>query len=70
VLPLVAGNPDVSVKLISYSGDTGEMNINVQAGSFSSIDALRQSIASQGYSAELLTANANTGRLKISKPAQ
>lgn len=70
ILPLVASNTDVSVKLISYSSDTGEMNINVQAGSFSAIDALRQSIAGQGYSAELLTANANTGRLKISKPAQ
>jgi len=70
ILPLVASNTDISVKLISYSGDTGEMNINVQAGSFSSIDALRQSIAGQGYNAELLTANANTGRLKISKPVQ
>lgn len=70
ILPLVASNTDVNVKLISYSSDTGEMNINVQAGSFSAIDALRQSIASQGYNAELLTANANTGRLKISKPAQ
>ena len=70
ILPLVASNTDVSVKLISFSSDTGEMNINVQAGSFSSIDALRQAIAGQGYNAELLTANANTGRLKISKPAQ
>ena len=71
VMPLIAANPDVSVKVISYSADTGEMNINVQSHSFNSIDSLRQSIASQGYNAELLTANAqgdlNSGRLKISK---
>jgi general secretion pathway protein L len=60
--------------VVSYSADSGEMSINVQAHSFNSIDALRQSISSQGYTAELLTANAqgdlNSGRLKITKPQQ
>jgi len=73
VMPLIAANSDVTVKVISYSADTGEMSINVQAHSFNSIDSLRQAIAGQGYTAELLTANAqgdlNTGRLKITKPA-
>ena len=72
VLPIVAVNPDVTVKVISYSADTGEMSINVQAHSFNTIDALRQSISAQGFTAELLTANAqgdiNTGRIKITKP--
>ncbi len=72
VLPLISGNPDVTVKVISYSADTGDMLVSVQAHSFNSIDALRQSIAAQGYTAELQGVNAqgdlNTGRLKISKP--
>lgn len=74
VFPIIAANPDVTVKVVSYSADSGEMSINVQAHSFNSIDALRQSISSQGYTAELLTANAqgdlNSGRLKITKPQQ
>jgi len=72
VMPIIAVSTDVTVKVISYSADTGEMSINVQAHSFNSIDALRQSIGAQGYTAELLTANAqgdvNTGRIKITKP--
>jgi general secretion pathway protein L len=72
ILPIIASNSDVTVKVISYSSDTGEMSINVQAHSFNSIDALRQAISLQGFTAELLTANAqgdiNTGRLKITKP--
>jgi len=72
VLPVITSNSDVTVKVISFSADTGEMSINVQAHSFNSIDALRQAIALQGFTAELLTANAqgdvNTGRLKITKP--
>jgi general secretion pathway protein L len=72
VLPIISSNTDVTVKVISYSADTGEMSINVQAHSFNSIDALRQAISVQGFTAELLTANAqgdvNTGRLKITKP--
>ena len=74
VFPIIAANPDVTVKVVSYSADSGEMSINVQAHSFNSIDALRQSISAQGYTAELLTANAqgdlNSGRLKITKPQQ
>jgi general secretion pathway protein L len=74
VFPIIAANPDVTVKVVSYSADSGEMSISVQAHSFNSIDALRQSISSQGYTAELLTANAqgdlNSGRLKITKPQQ
>ncbi|MFO1389749.1 type II secretion system protein GspL [Cellvibrio sp.] len=71
VLPLISNNPDVTVKVISYSADTGDMSISVQAHSFNTIDALRQSISAQGYTAELQGVNAqgdlNTGRLKISK---
>ncbi len=72
ILPLIANSPDVTVKSISYAADSGEININVQAHSFNSIDTLRQTIAGQNFNAELLSANAsgeiNTARLKISKP--
>lgn len=71
VLPVIASNVDVTVKVISYSSEAGEMSINVQARSFNSIDALRQAIALQGFTAELLAANAqgdvNTGRIKITR---
>lgn len=71
VLPLIANHPDVSVKVISYSADTGDMNVNVQAQGFNSIDGLQKSIQAQGFKAELLSSNAqgnvNTARLKISK---
>ena len=74
ILPIITSNTDVTVKVISYSADSNEMSINVQAHSFNSIDALRQAISAQGFTAELLTANAqgdvNTGRLKITKPQQ
>ena len=72
VFPTVAGNSDVVIKVISYASESGELTINVQAHSFAAIDALRQNLASQGFNAELMNANAqgdlNSGRLKISKP--
>lgn len=72
VLPIISTAPDVVVKVISYSAETGDMSVSVQSHSFNSIDALRQSVAAQGYTAELQGVNAqgdlNTGRLKISKP--
>ena len=72
VLPLIAANPDVSVKLIAYTADNGEMSVNLQAHAFSSIDSLQKSLEAQGYKAELLSSSAqgdlNIARLKISKP--
>jgi general secretion pathway protein L len=72
VFPLISNNPDVTVKVITYSTETGDMSVNVQAHSFNSIDALRKSISTQGYVAELQGVNTqgdvSTGRLKITKP--
>ncbi|MES2822731.1 MAG: type II secretion system protein GspL [Pseudomonadota bacterium] len=72
ILPLIASNPDVVVKSISYMADAGEINISIQTHSFNSIDSLRQAIVGQGFTAELLSANSSgeihTARLKISKP--
>lgn len=74
ILPLLSNNPDVTVKVITYSSETGDMSVSVQAHSFNSIDAMRQSISSQGYVAELQGVNSqgdvSTGRLKINKPQQ
>ncbi len=74
ILPLISSNSDVTVKVITYSTETGDMSVNVQAHSFNSIDAMRQSISAQGYIAELQGVNTqgdiSTGRLKISKPQQ
>jgi general secretion pathway protein L len=72
ILPLISDNADVTVKVISYSAETGDMSVSVQAHSFNSIDAMRQAISAQGYTAELQGVNTqgdvSTGRLKISKP--
>ncbi len=74
ILPLVAANTDVTVKSIAYASDLGELNFNLQAHSFNSIDSLRQSIIGQGFNAELMGVNTSpqgdttTGRMKISKP--
>lgn len=72
VLPLISDNADVTVKVITYSAETGDMSVSVQGHSFNSIDAMRQTIAGQGYIAELQGVNTqgevSTGRLKITKP--
>lgn len=72
VFPIIASNPDISVKMISYTADNGEMAINLQAHAFAAIDALQKAIEAQGYKAELLSSSVqgdlNIARLKISKP--
>lgn len=72
VLPVIAGSQDIVVKIISYSADTGDLSVSVQAHSFSSLDALRQALIGQGYMVDPIVANTqgdiSTGRLKISKP--
>lgn len=72
VFPVIASNPDISVKVISYTGDNGEMAINLQTHAFASIDALQKALEEKGYKAELLSSSVqgdlNMARLKISKP--
>lgn len=71
VLPQIAEAPSVSIKGISYAGDMGELNINIQADSFGAFEALSQKIRDQGLNAEVLSANAQgnvqSARLKVSK---
>lgn len=70
-LPQISELPSVSIKGISYSGDTSELNINIQADSFATFETLSQKIREQGLNAEVLSANAQgnvqSARLKVSK---
>lgn len=70
-LPQIAEAPTVTIKGISYAGDTGELNINIQADSFGAFETLSQKIRDQGLNAEVLSANAQgnvqSARLKVSK---
>lgn len=74
VVPIIAANPDVTVKVISYSADTGDLSVSAQAHSFGSLDALRQALIAQGYAVDPIAATTqgdlSNGRLKISKPQQ
>jgi general secretion pathway protein L len=70
-LPQIAEAPTVTIKGISYAGDTGELNINIQADTFGAFETLSQKIRDQGLNAEVLSANAQgnvqSARLKVSK---
>lgn len=74
VLPQISSVPNVSVKGIAYVSEIGELNINVQADSFATIETLAQNIRNQGFTADVLSANAQgnvqTARLKIVKNPQ
>jgi general secretion pathway protein L len=71
VLPQIAQEPSVQIKGISYSGESGELNINIQAESFSAFESLSEKLRSQGLNAETSSFNAQgnvqTARLKVTK---
>jgi general secretion pathway protein L len=70
-LPQIAAEPSVSIKGISFAGELGELNINIQADSFGAFESVSQRIREQGLNAEVLSANAQgnvqSARLKVSK---
>ena len=70
-LPQIAQVPNVIIKGISYAGESGELNINIQADSFSAFETLSQNIRSQGLNAETSSfsaqGNVQTARLKVTK---
>ncbi|ACE82842.1 type II secretion system protein GspL [Cellvibrio japonicus] len=70
-LPQIAALSSVQIKGVAYSSETGELNINIQADSFSTFETLSSNIQAQGLAAELLSANVQgnvqTARLKVSK---
>jgi general secretion pathway protein L len=73
-LPAIAELSTVQVKGIAYSSEMGELNINIQADSFSTFETLSDNIKTRGLNAELLSANvqgnAQTARLKITKTGE
>jgi len=70
-LPEISAVPSVTVKGISYAADPGDLNINIQADSYSAFESLKNNIEQKGLKAEILGISAQgsqqTGRLKISK---
>lgn len=70
-LPEVSGVPSVAVKGMSYAADPGDLNLNLQADSYSAFESLKNNIEAKGLKAEILGISAQgsqqTGRLKISK---
>lgn len=71
ILPSFTDNSAILIKSIQYASETREININMQAEGFNSIEQLRTSIESKGLKAELLNSSAQgeiySARLKISK---
>ena len=71
VLPLIAQEPNVIIKGIAYASESGELNMNIQADSFSAFESLSQKIRDQGLNAETSSFNAQgnvqTARLKVTK---
>ncbi len=71
VLPQIAQEPNVVIKGISYAGEAGELNISIQADSFSAFESLSEKIRRQGLNAETSSFNAQgnvqTARLKVTK---
>ena len=70
-LPQLAAQPSVQIKGIAYAAESGELNINVQADSFGTLESLSSKIKAQGLNAELLSVNAQgnvqTARIKVTK---
>lgn len=68
-LPVIGEFDKVEVKGIAFAQENGELNINLQADSFSVFDQIAAKINDQGYRAEILSANAQgdlqTARLNI-----
>lgn len=70
-LPQVAQVPNVNIKGISYAGESGELNLSIQADSFGAFETLTQNMRSHGLNAETSSFNAQgnvqTARLKVTK---
>lgn len=71
VLPQIAQEPNVVIKGIAYTAEAGELNISIQADSFSAFESLSENIRKQGLGAETSSysaqGNVQTARLKVTK---
>jgi len=70
-LPEMSALPSVTLKGISYAADPGDLNLNIQADSYTAFETLKNNIEAKGLKAEILGISAQgaqqSGRLKISK---
>jgi general secretion pathway protein L len=70
-LPVVSQAPDVKIKALNYSHETGELAISVQANDFASFERMTSTLKEQGLQAEILNVNAQgdtqSARLRIHK---
>lgn len=57
VAPALQSFNDVTVRSFRYSVDSGELQMNIQASSFATFEALRVKIAEAGYSVNIKSAN-------------
>lgn len=71
VLPPLSGSTAISLRSVQYAGDTGELNLQLQATEYEAIETLRSTIEAEGLRAELLGSsaqgNTHSARLKISQ---
>lgn len=70
LFPVLAEAEEITLSAISYSGRSGELNLNVQAEAFNTIEQLRGQVQESGLNAELVSASAQGGnhsaRLRVS----
>ena len=70
-LPVVSQSPDVKIKALNYSHETGELAISVQANDFAAFERMTNALKEQGMQAEILNVNAQgdtqSARLRIHK---
>jgi type II secretory pathway component PulL len=58
VSPAIQNFGDVTVKGMRYSVEGGQLQLNIEAKSFDTFEALRAKIAEAGFSVDLKSANA------------
>lgn len=70
-LPEVSAVPSVTLKGVSYAADPGDLNLNIQADSYTAFETVKKNIEAKGLKAEILGISAQgsqqSGRVKISK---
>lgn len=70
-LPVVSQSPDVKIKALNYTHETGELALSVQANDFAAFERITNALKEQGMQAEILNVNAQgdtqSARLRIHK---
>lgn len=71
VMPPLAESSTITLRNIQFIGDTGELNLQLQASEYNAIETLRSTLEASGLRAELLGSsaqgNTHSARMKISQ---